>query len=488
MNKAILVATIGTRDLMFQVASGSWYNIGDDRMQDGDIIGEQAEVIADLGFGTISYRDLTHYLVQHAAQYSDRIKPVILGKLLSDSATQLECLYLIGTDQQSQVYERHKDTLHSCALIKAWVEQQHQIPVEILHLGSDGTNPSNFEAMFRWWRRSWRETIRIQQGQSVWLCLKGGVGQASEAGRISGLSLYGDRIKFFEFQQNVKNNQKGLPSDYSGPFLGTNYLWDRTQQQALRLLQRFDYAGAEALLLPYFQQDAAGFGVLPTFIKAGVAWNRGEFETFFKLVKQTLMVAEQRREQTWWWMAYEQAYLGVVRLEQTNTAESMLHSFRSVEGALWQWAIATFPHHVQAIPDKFSLLLPSILQVYPSLAATYNRWKGDYPNAQLRGGLLQALLEVAIPQATGRDFQAFWSEDCRNMRNALSHQLGGLSLQQVLKAWGQEIRTQAQWETRILTCLNLLAGQSFKALKQGSLFYLVHTKVIAAIAAHELQN
>jgi hypothetical protein len=37
--KATLVATIGTRDLMFQIKSGLWYNVGDDRMQDGEIIG-----------------------------------------------------------------------------------------------------------------------------------------------------------------------------------------------------------------------------------------------------------------------------------------------------------------------------------------------------------------------------------------------------------------------------------------------------------------
>jgi len=487
MNKAILVATIGTRDLMFQIASGSWYNVGDDRMQDGEIIGEQAEVIADLKLGQIKYRDLTQRLFDRIETYRNRIKPVILGKLLNEKANDLETVYLVGTNQNVEVREREKDTLYACEIIKTWIEDHHKIPVEILHLGSDETNPSNFEEMFRWWRRNWREKIQVQPNQSMWLCLKGGVGQASEAGRISGLSLYGDRIKFFEFQQDVKKNQNGIPSDYSGPFLGTNYLWDRTQQQALRLLKRFDYVGVEELLLPYFRQDPSGFGVLPTLIKAGVAWNQGEFGTFFKFAKNTLTGVEQKREQTWWWMAYEQAYLGVVRLVQINTAESMLHSFRSVEGALWKWAIATFPDHTQAIPDKFSLLLPSILQVYPSLAPTYNTWKEGYPSAQLRGKLLQELLEVAIPKATGRDFQAFWSEDCRSMRNALSHQLGGLSLQKALKAWGQDIRTQAEWETRILTCLNLLTGQPFRTLEQASLFCSIHKKAINAIATHELQ-
>jgi hypothetical protein len=45
--KSVLIATIGTRDLMFQIASGEWFNVGDDQMQ-LEIIGEQAEVISDL--------------------------------------------------------------------------------------------------------------------------------------------------------------------------------------------------------------------------------------------------------------------------------------------------------------------------------------------------------------------------------------------------------------------------------------------------------
>ncbi|MDV2992004.1 MAG: hypothetical protein N4J56_001658 [Chroococcidiopsis sp. SAG 2025] len=52
--KAVLVATIGTRDLMFQVSSGSWCNLGHDRMKDGDEFGEQFEVLSDLGLGTPS--------------------------------------------------------------------------------------------------------------------------------------------------------------------------------------------------------------------------------------------------------------------------------------------------------------------------------------------------------------------------------------------------------------------------------------------------
>jgi hypothetical protein len=117
--KSILVATIGTRDLMFQISSGEWYNIGDDQMQDGEIIGEQAEVIADLPVQSpISYRELTQYLFNHIETYRPRIKPIIIGKLITEKAADIEKIYLIATDQKPEVKERKKDSIHAAELMK----------------------------------------------------------------------------------------------------------------------------------------------------------------------------------------------------------------------------------------------------------------------------------------------------------------------------------------------------------------------------------
>jgi hypothetical protein len=79
----------------FQILSGTWYNIGDDRMQNGEIIGEQAEVISDLRLHDyITFRDLTKYLLDKITIYQERIKPVIIGKLLSEKAADIETVYL----------------------------------------------------------------------------------------------------------------------------------------------------------------------------------------------------------------------------------------------------------------------------------------------------------------------------------------------------------------------------------------------------------
>lgn len=209
--------------------------------------------------------------------------------------------------------------------------------------------------MFNWWRQTWRNKIdiQIQPNQPIWVCLKGGVGQTSEAARVSGLSFYGDRIQFFEFKQNTPDNRIGKPSDYSGPFLGTNYLWDRTQQQALKLLASYDYAETYDLLKPYFQQSPSHFGAVPNLLKAGKLWNQGQFEEFLSLARSSTKIANVQGRL---WMAYEQAYLGVIRLEQMNTTEAMLHTYRAVEGLLYWWAVDSFPNDITERNNQYPLV------------------------------------------------------------------------------------------------------------------------------------
>lgn len=486
--KAILIATIGTRDMMFQTRSGEWFNIGDDQMR-GDIIGEQAEVLEDLGQDLITFRELTRFLLDHLDQYRSRIRPVIMGQLIQEKAADISHVYLIGTDQPTTVAERNKDTLNACYLLQDWFQQNYpHITIDLISLGTDGTNPSDFEAMFRWWQRVWRETIQVSAQHPIWLCIKGGVGQTAEAARISGLSLYGDRIQFFDFKQTPYQNRQGIPSDYSGPFQGTSYLWDRTRQQALRLWERYDYAGLKELLNPYFQQDPAGFGALPIWVNAGIDWNQGEFKTFFQRVKSTLPNDQQRRGDTWWWMAFEQAQLAQVRLRQQHTAEAMLHSFRAVEGAIWEWLLAEYGDYIQHLPRRYPQLLVSICDRYPRLQSSFiDRATGQLrESVNLNGYVQQALLESAIPAVIRHtDFQSFWSQDNRDQRNALSHRLGGLTTRDLFLAWGTDIRNSEDWQKRIISCLNTITSQSFKFLDQASLFSFLHGQTQQSINNYE---
>ena len=152
------------------------------------------------------------------------------------------------------------------------------------------------------------------------------------------MSFFGDRILFYEFRQNYKANRKGIPSDYSEPLPGSNYLWDRTQQQVLKLLERYDYAEALDLLKPYKDKEPSKFTNLSKLIEAGIKWNQGQFDKFYGLSKSSMSNIPPTNN--FWWMAYEQAYLAVVRLEQQNTTEALFHSFRAVEGLVREFLIS----------------------------------------------------------------------------------------------------------------------------------------------------
>jgi hypothetical protein len=484
--KNILVATIGTRDLMFQATSGIWYNVGNDRLRENESITEKLEVLYDLNLSeTTTYRDLTKHLLENRDRYLDRLKPVIIGKLLAEESQQIKQLYLIGTDQLSEVTQRTSDTIHTCHLIKNWAEKKYGISTTIIPLGQDGTSPANFEATFAWWRKIWNTVIDASNDSEIWLGLTGGVGQTSESGRISGLSLYGERIQFFEFHQNNRKNQAGNNSDYSGPFLGTNYLWDRTRQQALGTIDRFDYAGAKELLEPYFHTK--NLGDVATLLRAGIAWNRGEFQDFLDEARSIL--TEQQQGQTWWWMTYEQAYLAVVRLEQNNVAEAMLHSFRSIEGGLLEWAKANLGDNFVDDGKDSPIVLDSILDNYPKLRAIFRskdagkRARGEIETHALWMpiSVQREILKKFLPTALEGDFKYFWSDDCKKTRNGLSHRLGGISEDELFKAWGDDIQDRSQWQSRILACLNILTEKSFSTLNQASLFARVHDRIRKSI-------
>lgn len=484
--KSILVATIGTRDLMFQVTTGDWYNIGDDRMK-GDILGEQIEVVSDLALTEkSSFREISQYLWENIEYYGDQVKPVILGKLLEDKINDLEKVYLVVTDQNETVKEREKDTLYSGELIKYWLNKLNSdLVVNILYIGRNDENPSNFEKMFRWWQQVWKENIKPQPDQPILLCLKGGVGQASEASRISGLSFYGNDIKFYEFIPTPSNNQKGISSDYTGPFLGTNYLWDRTRQQALQLLERYDYAGLQNLVKPYYEQNKQKWKETYALIKSGVSWNQGQFEDFFQSASFSFNNQQKEQHQQYWWMAYEQAYTAVVRLKQKNTTEAMLHSFRAVEGLIYECLKHEFKDYMVNSEYTYSSLQSSVLNKYPALKELFVNNGNPVPEIKLDSRTQQRLIEKYIaltsPQANFKDLKAWGSEELRNHRNRLSHKLGGISEGELYQAWGKDTYNQKDWEKRILNCLNLITENKFNYLWQGSLFASIHQRVLTAI-------
>lgn len=396
-----------------------------------------------------------------------------MGKIFEEKYEQIEKVFLIGTDQNETVTQRNKDTLYSALLIQKWLNDNFpKIKVEVIPLGREGENPSHFEEMFSWWTGLWNSRIKPQSSQKLWVCLKGGVGQTAEASRISGLGVYGEQIEFFEVTQTPYQNRLGLPSDYSGPFLGKNYLWTRVQKESLNLLKNHNYLAVQGLLEPYFQEDSEKWQKVQQLLKGAIAWNQGKFNDFYQECQAYLDVSQRRQRAAFWWQAYEQGYTAVIRFEQNSTTEAMLHSFRTIEGLIDLWIRDHFKPFLTIRHNEFLELNREVLTDYPSLKSYFDRHSREAGgNIQIRGEVQAALIQTVIPSArqdTG--FQAWNSQEARNIRNTLSHNLGGISEQELFRAWGTGIRNKQAWEERLLKSINLITGETFSHFRNASFF------------------
>lgn len=484
--KSILVATIGTRDVAFCATSEEWLNIGNAYGHNNDLL----QVQIDLGLENADYRFLTNYLNENWQEYQERLKPIIIGNMLDDYAKQIKQIYLIATDQLESVKERDKDTLYSAEIIAKWIDKHYQIPTEIILQGSEGGNPANFEQMFCWWKDTWQHKIasRTKKGTNFLLCLKGGVGAFSEAARISALSRFGEDTQFFDFVKDEESNRQGKASAYTPPEKGTNYLWDRQQQEALSLLNRYDYEGVNRLLRPYYRnvdETEANSKLLlqiKSSLVAAIAWNQANFEDFAKLLPESTTVTKQ-----WWWTGYEAAYLSLIRYHQDNTVEALFHSFRAVEGMMSDWAIAIYPNDIVSRNNnpgfgEAPLIKRSITQNNKGLQGYLNQFQGK-SQIRLDGINLDNLVQMAKPEYRQcQDIQEFW-DVAKNSRNQVFHRLLGLDKGDLFAAWNTS--SFKKWQNRILGCLNFISGQNFTSLTEASLMFQVHQTLTKAITRYQ---
>jgi len=478
-SKSILIATIGTRDLALMVADNEWLNVGNDRAI--GVISEQALVLEHLQLSQqMDFLSLSEYLCAQWSEYQERLQPIIIGKLLQDKSKNLKKIYLVGTNQPENSRFREKDTLYSAKLIKLWLEKHYQIPTEIIEQGNNGENPSDFEAMFDWWKKTWvkiEKEGQIEESTKILLCLKGGVNQSSEAARITAISRFAEKTYFYDFIQNEQQNSLGKPSAYTKPFRGTNYLWDRRQSEALSLLDRWDYSAVYKVLNPYWQtaEDDEEIFKIKNSLEIAIQWNMADFES---------LATSQSKTLDWWSPAYETAYLGVIRFKQGSTTEAMFHTFRAVEGLIVDWIKNEYKPHVKKEGNKW-VLKQTICsdEQFLEFKNSGHIFEQRTSDIDLFGTNLDKILKIAEPNIkTHPDWKTFFNKT-RNSRNRLFHNLQKLDKEEVLKAWISQ--DSKQWESKILSCLNFLSKQTFNSLESASYMSRLHNSLKDKIKAYK---
>jgi hypothetical protein len=506
--KTVLVATVGTRDLSFQLSKDNWSNVGDSMARFGDRPTPAQEVYESiatepgvLGEPGDCFRQRTSFLLENWERFGDRIKPVMLGGVIEQNAVCLEKVYLVATDQVQAIKRfQDSDTCYAAAIIARWIETYHQIPCQIILLGNGGENPTDFDAMVQWSKQSvWavvREAIgfavtarvasqpKKQVIERILLSPKGGVGQCSEALRVTALTGFVEQeLQFCDFVEDVDGNRRGQFSRHHFSS-GTHYLWELNQRQAIALLERYDYAGVQSILRGYWKVSSdPDILKVKDLLEIMEQWNTADFREFGDLLQQFATRHSLNWDlsilNNWWWSAYESAYLGVIRFQQGNTVEAFFHSFRSVEGLICEWAISTYSDHIELTP-RAPRLKRSIDSKLPGF---YSRNSTQGNEIYLFGNSLDNLLRQARPDIVKHvDLQKFF-DHVRKQRNHVFHELRGVTKKKVSEAWGTE--NKAQWQSRVLGCLNCVSEQSFDSLESASLMPQIHEELKQLISTYQ---
>ncbi|KPQ33175.1 MAG: hypothetical protein HLUCCA11_19415 [Phormidesmis priestleyi Ana] len=441
-----------------------------------------------------SFRSRTQFLLQHWEDFKDRLRPVMLGSVIKENATALEGIYLIATDQSKAIERfRESDTRYAAEIIARWIEVYYHIPCKLILVGESGENPTDFDEMVRWSKQSvWSVVHGAIANQpsnqiidKILVSPKGGVSQCSEALRVTALTGFTEQsLQFCDFTENIEENRRGQFSAHELSS-GTHYLWELSQRQAIALLDRYDYAGAYSLLRSYWKNSPdPQILQIKDLIEVAIKWNIAEFRECGNLLKhyatQYSIDWDLSCLDEWYWFSYESAYLSVVRFQQGHTIEALFHSFRSVEGLIFDWAIATYPDDIQQT-YRAPELKPSIDEKLPGFYASQSK---DGKSVYLYGTQLDFLLLRTYPEIGRTENWQQFANTARKQRNNTFHKLLGLKKEQVFEAWGTP--NKERWQSRVLGCLNSITHKEFDSLEQASLMPQIHNTLKTLIADYQL--
>lgn len=189
-----------------------------------------------------------------------------------------------------------------------------------------------------------------------------------------------------EYEKNLAKKAKLIES--------SSYLQGMQVQEAKALLNRYDYLGVERILKPYWKDSSNSLLLeIRDLLAMAVQWNFANFEDFGK---ERGEVAKDRLNQ-WWWMGYEAAYLGVIRLRQGNTVEALFHSFRAVEGLIKEWVLDKYKEQIKySHPNQRTTAYIHNVNLPQNLRSWFNANKNDtYNSVGLFGKALFTLLEAS---------------------------------------------------------------------------------------------
>ena len=366
----------------------------------------------------------------------------------------------------------------------------------------------------------WDTTLKLVQNQFVkWNISKGdrvivshqaGTPAISSAVQFVSLSSFRGEVSFL--LSNERSQEVNLV-EYS------SYFQSMEIEEAIMLLENHDYAGVSSVLEERLKRlKAHGFydaDKIITLLEVAKLWNLSKFDDEFKNKIESLPVddlreiAKIRFAEPWaWWIAYEEAYLGIIRRKQGNIVEAFFHGFRAFEGIFAKWSNHEFHSHILPKKDR-AYLNTSVLEDSKNYFAK-SKFKQDGTPKDSLAKLQVELQKLAKEsQSLALDFAVICTlfravkpeyeskglnlvvhtDGISTKRNFIFHQVQGMKESQLMEFWkidaSKEVEQQIQdWENKILRFLNFIADEKdFETWGEASLMAQVHKELVKEIGA-----
>ncbi len=357
------------------------------------------------------------------------------------------------------------------------------------------------------------EAIALAEEETVYVSYQAGTPAISSAVQFTSLAMFDDHVQFLVSSEQKERSPEILPS--------SAYLKGLRIQEAKALLQSYNYAGVDALIGDYIEDSPD----ITTLLNAAKNWNVAKFSEFRECLKYHPLfaseVAERTRKENWWWIAYEEAYLAVIREKQDNIVEAFFHSFRAFEYIFLAWGKRYFGQDIEHI-NKVPYLNPSALsddrtyfsskkckhvsdlrKLKEKLQELMNKSSEEKIKSDDRVKLDMQTLCKFFKSSRYKEYQnncgelkIFWDteNDKRNnvseKRNVIMHQAEGMSNEDLQSFWtareeSDEFKGKS-WEEKLPIFLNFIVKEDFPegfaTLKEASLMAKVHTELKSAIA------
>jgi hypothetical protein len=346
--------------------------------------------------------------------------------------------------------------------------------------------------------------------KNIYVSHQAGTPAISSAVQFTSLSRFGEKVKFLVSTERSSKLTRILDS--------SKYLKGIHKKEAQKLLERKDYAGVRDLIDYYL--DAEKDSEITTLLKAAIEWNCAEFEKFkttlLGITSNSFNEIVTERSHHWWWVAYEEAHIAVVRKDQGNIVESFFHSFRAFEGIFAVWGSREFSTHIEEVEDlpylnhtvladpknyfsnqKCSKDLKPLREKLVKLKEKESKLVNMTPEDINKEDKIQKEDRVKLDFATlcklfrscryddykkkCGGLKIFWdsSKGISEKRNFIVHQIQGVSETKLLEFW--HVSSPEEWEQQLLQFLNFIAEeelpQNFESLKDASLMSEVHKKL-----------